>query len=83
MITAHSSTIKLGMPFLLKDAPSRWNLDRMEYMVPWTRPSPNPRRHLDRFSNFAQIIAERPYTLKWTAIPLTIVHCHGSTWIPM
>jgi len=28
------------------------------YMLPWAHPSPNPKRHLDRFSRFAQMTAE-------------------------
>jgi len=28
-------------------------------------PSPQPKRQIDRFSRFAQLTAERPYTLQW------------------
>jgi len=38
-------------------------------MLPWAHPSPNPKRHLDRFSRFAQMTAECPYTLQWDAFP--------------
>ena len=39
------------------------------YMLPWNHPSPNSKRYLDRFNGFAQLTAERPYTLQRTALP--------------
>jgi len=38
-------------------------------MLPWANPSPNPKRHLDRFSRFAQLIAESPCTLQRASTP--------------
>jgi len=39
------------------------------HMIPWAHPSPQPKRHLDQFSRFAQVTAECPYTLQWGALP--------------
>jgi len=36
-------------------------------MVLWAHPSPQPKRHLDRFSRFAGRMSEYPYTLQWDA----------------
>jgi len=37
-------------------------------MIPWAQPSPNPKRHLDRFNRFfAQLTAESRYTLQQAA----------------
>jgi len=38
-------------------------------MVPWVHPTQHPKRHLDWFSRFAQLTAERPYTLQRIAPP--------------
>ena len=39
------------------------------YMFLCDHPNLNPKRHLDRFSRFAQLTAECPYTLQWAAPP--------------
>ena len=36
-------------------------------MVAWAHLSLYPKRHFDRFSHFAQLTAECPYTLQWAA----------------
>jgi len=38
-------------------------------MISWARPSPNPKRYLDRFSLFAQMTAECSYTYNVPPIP--------------
>ena len=39
---------------------------------------PKSKRHIDRFSRFAQMIAEYPYTLQWFAgFPVKIVPSYG------
>ena len=40
-------------------------------MLPWAHPRPHPKQYLDRFSRFAQLTAEDPYTLQ-RADPLTV-----------
>ena len=54
-------------------------------MLPWVHPSPQPKRHLDRFSHFAQLTgdcAECPYTSQWaTSSPLKLPLAVG-TWTP-
>jgi len=37
-------------------------------MIPWANSSPQPKEYLDRFSRFAQLTAECPYTLQ-LAVP--------------
>jgi len=47
-------------------------------MVPWARPSPQPKWHLDQFSFFTQMTTKCPYTLQWNApFPLKIACSHG------
>jgi len=38
----------------------------LTYLIctPFSKPSPYPKRHLDRFGRFAQLTAESPYTLQ-------------------
>jgi len=36
--------------------------------VPWAHLSPQPKRHVDGSVVFAQLTAERPYTLQWGAL---------------
>jgi len=55
----------LKLPLLMGD------LDPIQYMVHWARPRPQPKRHLDRFSRFAQLTT---YTSSWTALPPS--NCH-------
>jgi len=54
-------------------------------MVPWPHPTQHPKRHLNRFSFFAQLTAVGPYTLQCAVlfsgvrenpdvIPLKIAH---------
>jgi len=40
-------------------------------------PSPQPKRQIDRFSRFAQLTAERPYTLQWAPLSRKIAPTHG------
>jgi len=58
-------------------------------MILSAHPSPQPKRHLDRFSCFfAQMTAECPYTLRDDPSPLKIAPSHGglglpsNTWFP-
>jgi len=39
--------------------------------------SPQPKRQIDRFSFFAQLTAESPYTLQWAPLSLKIALSHG------
>ena len=46
----------MGRPFPLKIVPSHERTGpNLIYMVPWAHPSPQPKRHLNRFSSFAGI----------------------------
>ena len=52
-------------------------------MLPWAHPNLNPKRHLDRFSRFAQLTAESCYTSQWSApFPLKISPSHGRSGHP-
>ena len=55
--------------------------------IPTAHPSPQAKRHLSRFSRFAQMTPECPYTLQWDApSPLKIAPSHwlsgptSNTW---
>ena len=55
----------MGRPSLSKLSLPVGNVDPMYqyYMVPWAHPSPQPKRHLDRFSSFAELtnsVTDRP-----------------------
>jgi len=52
--------------FLLKIAHSRGDLDPHLIHFPWAHWSPYQKWHVNRFSRFAQLTAECPYTLQWT-----------------
>jgi len=67
-----------GRPFTSKLPLVMGHLDPILYMVPWAILSPQPKRYLDRFSRFAQMTAECPYTLQWDA-PLKIAPTHGGS----
>jgi len=49
------------------------------YVTPWAQPSPQPKGHIDRFSHFAQLMAERSYTFPF---PLKIASSHRGTRTP-
>jgi len=53
-------------------------------MIPWAHPSPQPKRHLDRFSRFAHMTVECPYTLQWDApapkMPMGRSRPPSNTW---
>jgi len=51
-----------------KSAPSSWGLGTQPIysMVPWVHPTQHPKRHLGS-TVFAQLTAERPYSLQWAA----------------
>ena len=46
-------------------SPGCANVHPLLIMLSWTHPSPHTKRHLDRFSRFAQLTANSPYTLQW------------------
>jgi len=45
----------------------------IELVLPSAHPSPQPKRQIDRFSRFAQLTVESPYTLQWA--PLSRQNC--------
>ena len=52
----------------------------IQYMIPWAHPSPQPKRHLDRFS---RIRTKCRYTLQWDApFPLKIAPSRGRSGPP-
>ena len=48
--------------------------------IPWAHPSPQPKWHVDRFSLFAQITVQCPYTLQWDAPSPKIASSHQGIW---
>jgi len=42
----------MGVPFIQNCPFPLGDLDPMNFVIPWTSPSPQPKRHLDRFSRF-------------------------------
>ena len=42
-------------------------------MLSWAHPSPNPKRHLDRFSRFCTVPSERLYTVLLVVYAVTLI----------
>ena len=64
-------------------ASGRWRqcAPHLYYVLPWIHPSPYSKEHLDRFSRFAHLTAESPYTLQQAALlPLKIAASHWGIW---
>jgi len=60
------------------------NIYLLNCMLPRGHPSAYPKRHVDRFSRFAQLTAKDHYTLQWAA-PFPIKNCpsHRGIWTPI
>jgi len=69
----HSSRQKVlilynGPPFP-QNCPFPWGIwTTVQYMIPWAHPSPQPKRHLDRFSRFCTVHHSVP--ILYNGLPL-------------
>ena len=90
--TAHGTKslyFTVGAPFAKSFLFPRGIWTPILHVIPWAHPNPQPKRHLNQFSHFAQMTAECPYTLQWNApFPLKIALSRGgsgptcNTWFP-
>jgi len=51
-------------------------------VISWAHPSPQPKRHLDRFSRFAQMTAESLYFTVYRPFPRKNSQSKAKTWLP-
>ena len=54
----------------------------IELVLPSAHPSPQPKGQIDRFSRFAQLTAESPYTLQQAPLSHKVAPSHGGVWTP-
>jgi len=54
-----------------------------DLLLPWTHPSPQHKRYLDRFRQFAQLTAQCRPACQDICFPLKIVPWHSAIWTPI